>query len=193
MTLKEINKELEPLSERAIQAYFGSGLHTLGLLHWILSQTGRADVWMSSYSTSEQFLNGFALLKAKGLVKGSMLVLDQRAAKKTVKLQMLLRNAFDHVFLGQNHSKLILVYNKNWLVAAVTSQNQTYGARAESTMITTDRHVFFQLMGQFQNEAGENSVELDIYSGKGIITGGGAAGKAFDYTKPDWRPFGIEA
>ena len=91
MTLKEINKELEPLSERAIQAYFGSGLHTLGLLHWILSQTGRADVWMSSYSTSEQFLNGFALLKAKGLVKGSMLVLDQRAAKKTVKLQILMR------------------------------------------------------------------------------------------------------
>lgn len=61
-----IDEMLKPLSDNPIQAYLGNGLHTLGLLHWILGQTGKADVWVSSYSTSEPFLNGFALMKLQG-------------------------------------------------------------------------------------------------------------------------------
>ena len=41
---KDINSLLVPVREKPIQAYFGQGLHTLGLLLWLLSQTGMADV-----------------------------------------------------------------------------------------------------------------------------------------------------
>lgn len=183
---------LLPLAEKPIQAYFGQGLHTLGLLKWIVRQTGRSDVFVSSYSTSEPFLNGFFLMRQQGGIAHAAILLDNRAAAKTVHLSRLLTGAFDAVFLGQNHSKVLLVRNGRWQVSAVTSQNQTYGNRAESTIITTDTEVFSQLMRQFVACCSEDAVEIDIKNGTGIIPKDTGAGKADPYTGTDWRPFGIE-
>ena len=189
---RDINTMLRPLAEKPVQAYFGQGLHTLGLLGWLLGQTGRADVYVSSYSTSEPFLNGFALLRDRGLVARSVLLLDQRAARKTLKLERLMAGAFEHVMLGQNHSKLLLIQNAGWTVSVVTSQNQTYGARAESTIICTDPQVFDVLQQQFFHIVADGAVELDLKNGTGIIATSGATGTAAADTEPDWRPFGAE-
>ena len=189
---KDINSLLRPVRDVPLQAYFGQGLHTLGLLNWLLPQTGKADVWVSSYSTSEPFLNGFYLLRQKDLIRHSAILLDQRAARKTLHLESLLDAAFEHVLLGQNHSKLLLVQNFHISVSVVTSQNQTYGARAESTSISTDHGVFDCLMRQFLDICGQGAVELDLKNGKGIIAESGAAGAAAPDPFPDWRPFGAE-
>jgi len=53
--------------------------------------------------------------------------------------------AFDEVKLTLNHSKVMLVANHEWLVTVITSQNQTYGDRAECTFVTTDRDVYLNL------------------------------------------------
>lgn len=189
---RDISTILRPVRDVPIQAYFGQGLHTLGLLGWLLSQTGRADVWVSSYSTSEPFLNGFCLLRQKGMVRHSAILLDQRAARKTLRLERLLVTSFEHVFLGQNHSKLLLVRNGEMTVSVITSQNQTYGARAESTVISTDMQVFSVLMEQFIDICAEGAVELDLKNGSGIITEDRAAGTAAADSFPDWRPIGAE-
>lgn len=173
---KDIHSLLQPLSDKPVQAYFGQGLHTLGLLGWILEQTGRATVFVSSYSTSEPFLNGFVRLRQQEKVEKAMLLLDQRAARKTLQLEQLMTGAFDNVFLGQNHSKVLLVHNSRWQVSVVTSQNQTYGGRAESTIILTDKEVFNQLLAQMEDTIVSSSVEIDIKNGTGIITEGRDAG-----------------
>lgn len=183
---KDINALLQPLSEMPVQAYFGQGLHTLGLLGWILNQTGRATVFVSSYSTSEPFLNGFFHLRQRGLVEKSLLLLDQRAARKTLQLEHLMTGAFDNVFLGQNHSKVLLVHNKDWQVSVVTSQNQTYGSREESTIIITEKQVYEQLMSQMEASIVQRSVEIDIAHGTGIITEGGGAGEFAADSPADW-------
>lgn len=188
----DINSFLRPVQDTSIQAYFGQGLHTLSLLRWLLPQTGSADVFLSSYSTSEPFLNGFHILKRKRLVRKSMILLDQRAARKTIQLERLLSEAFDNVFLGQNHSKILLIRNSNFSVSVVTSQNQTYGGRAESTIITTDKAVFDVLMAQFVSICGDGAVELDIKHGQGIITENRRTGIPDDDSPADWRPFGLE-
>ena len=157
-----IDELLRPVRDVPLQAYFGQGLHTLGLLGWLLPQTGPADVWVSSYSTSEPFLNGFFLLRQKGLIRHSAILLDQRAARKTLQLERLLDAALDRVFLGQNHSKLLLLHGREMAVSVITSQNQTYGARAESTIISTDLQVFGVLMSQFVNICSSGAVELDL-------------------------------
>jgi hypothetical protein len=125
-------------------------------------------------------------------VDGSLLLLDMRAARKTIRLESLMECAFGHVFLGQNHSKVVLVGNAEWHVSVVTSQNQTYGDRAESTVITTDKGVFDTLIGQFENLCGRNAVEIDLHNGQGIIGSGGEAGTVAADTGADIRPFGIE-
>lgn len=189
---KDISTLLHPLSDRPIQAYFGQGLHTLGLLQWILKQTGRATVFVSSYSTSEPFLNGFYLLRQKDKIEKALLLLDQRAARKTLQLEHLMTGAFDNVFLGQNHSKVLLVQNSRWQVSVVTSQNQTYGNRAEATIITTDKQVFEQLMAQMEDSIVQRSVEIDIANGTGIITESGGAGQAPADPPADFQPLGAE-
>lgn len=190
---KDIDSLLYPVRVKPIQAYFGQGLHTLGLLGWLLPQMGTSDVWVSSYSTSEAFLSGFYLLRQKRMVRHSAILLDQRAARKTLHLEQLMDAAFEHVFLGQNHSKLLLVRSTDGeCVSVVTSQNQTYGARAESTIISTDRDVFEALMRQFIDICGDGAVELDLKNGKGIIAGGGADGTSSTDSLRDWSPFGIE-
>ena len=189
---KDVNSLLRPVRDVPLQAYFGQGLHTLGLLGWLLPQTGAADVWVSSYSTSEPFLNGFYLLRQKGLVNHSAILLDQRAARKTLHLESLLDAAFEHVYLGQNHSKLLLLRNKEMAVSVITSQNQTYGARAESTIISTDLQVFDVLMKQFIDICSNGAVKLDLKNGTGIITEDRAIGPAAADACPDWRPHGVE-
>ena len=189
---KDIGKLLTPLRNAATQAFFGKGLHTLGLLHWLLPQTGRADVWVSSYSTSEPFLNGIVLMRQKDLIGHSAILLDQRAARKTLKLESLLSNAFEHVYLGQNHSKVLLLKGEVMKVSVITSQNQTYGQRVESTIITTEPQVFDVLQQQFILTCNIGAVEIDVKNGKGIITGDREAGKTTSHSLPDWQPFGAD-
>lgn len=59
--------------------------------------------------------------------------------------------AFDDVRLTLNHSKIMLVSNAEWLVSVITSQNQTYGDRAECTFISLDRDVYLDIHNMLNN------------------------------------------
>lgn len=158
---KDLNKLLKPLAKCGTQSYLGKGLHTLGLLDWILKQTGRADVYVSTFSTSDAFLRGFYNLRKKGLVEHAVLLADLKASKKTVKLYREMQSCFDSVFLSMNHSKVVLVQNDTHLVTVISSQNQTYGDRAECTIVTTDQEVFLQQYSGFKDMIELNSIQLN--------------------------------
>ena len=140
----------KPLCECPLQGYLGRGVHTLGLLRWILEQTGKADVYVSTFSTSDDFLSGFLRLKKDGLVAESYLLADLKASKKTLQLSQLMQNCFTEVCLAANHSKIVLVRNDTYCVCCVTSQNQTYGDRNESTIISTDKVLYQTFYNSFQ-------------------------------------------
>ena len=152
---------LQPLNKCASQCYLGTGLHTLGLLNWILQQTGRADVYVSTFSTSEAFLNGFYNLRKKKLIGHSVLLADLKASRKTLHLYRLMQSCFDSVYLGMNHSKIVLVQNDTHLVSVISSQNQTYGDRAECTMVTTDQMAFYDLYSGLRDIVDKNSIQLN--------------------------------
>ena len=132
--------------------YLGTGVHTLGLLAWILEQTGRANVLVTTFSTSEEFLSGFYNLRKKGLIFKATMLADLKASKKTVKLEPLMRKCFDEVYLASNHSKILIVTGAKNVVSVVSSQNNTYGGRAECTFITTDT--------KFSSDLGEQTWKL---------------------------------
>lgn len=158
---KSIATILQPLSRCATQTYLGTGLHTLGLLNWILQQTGRADVYVSTFSTSEAFLNGFFNLRKKELIRHSVLLADLKASRKTLHLYRLMQSCFDSVYLGMNHSKIVLVQNDIHLVSVISSQNQTYGDRAECTMVTTDQMAFYDLYSGLRDIVRDKSIQLN--------------------------------
>lgn len=162
MTRKnKVSAFLKPIDKHLFQCYLGKGLHTLGLLSWILEQTGSADVYVSTFSTSDAFLSGFNRLKLHGKINHSVLVADLKASRKTVQLYKLMQNCFDNVYLSQNHSKIVLVQNDKYTVSVISSQNQTYGDRAECTMITTDRQSYLDLYSGLFQLVNKSSIQLN--------------------------------
>lgn len=152
---------LRPLATHRLQSHLGRGLHTLGLLGWILEQTGPADVYVSTFSTSDAFLRGLHNLKKKGLITKSILLADLKASRKTYRLYKEMQQSFDAVYLAQNHSKVVLVQNDKWTVTVVSSQNQTYGDRAECTLVTTEQQIFYEQYCGFRDIVDYNSIQLN--------------------------------
>lgn len=158
---KSPSEFLRPMATHPLQSHLGRGLHTLGLLGWILEQTGPADVYVSTFSTSDAFLRGFYNLKKKDLVLKSVLLADLKASKKTYRLYKEMQSNFDAVYLSQNHSKVVLVQNDRWTVTVISSQNQTYGDRAECTLVTTNQEIFYQQYSGFSELVDNNSIQLN--------------------------------
>lgn len=142
--MKEL-KILKKLNEVSQQVFVGRQLHTLGLIRWITAQTGKANVIVTTFSTSVEFLSGFFNLKKEGLVGNAVVVMDLKAAKKTCRLNTLLSSCFDEIYLAENHTKIVLVSNDIHKVAVITSMNNTYGGRMECTLVSTNEKLFDDL------------------------------------------------
>lgn len=144
-----ISDILSPLSEKKSQAYLSNALQVADILKWTLLQTGQADVRMSSFSISEEFLRRIFFIRREGLVRSLNIVLDFKATNKTLILWPFIAQTVENCFLSDNHSKILLVSNEKWKVAVVMSQNLTRGNRYESGFISTDESVFDSLASQF--------------------------------------------
>ena len=186
---KSPSEFLRPLATHPLQSHLGRGLHTLGLLGWILEQTGPADVYVSTFSTSDAFLRGFYNLKNKGHVFKSVLLADLKASKKTYRLYKEMQQCFDAVYLSQNHSKVVLVKNDKWTVTVISSQNQTYGDRAECTLVTTSQDVFYEQYNGFRELVDNNSIQLNGLFQR-LTDQNTRAGGSFDSPTGDFRIIG---
>lgn len=191
MRKTKVDRYLKPLAEETVQAYLGKGLHLLGLLQWIIQQVGVIE-WLgvSTYSTSDEFLSGIINLKRERLLRTSVLIADVKAAKKTVILEDIMKQCFDEVILAENHSKVMLIMAYGLKISVISSQNQTYGGRSESTMITTLPDVFESLNKGFMNIVSEG---VSLYGLHTETTGTDTSvcGK-IDSTFRDFRPFGAQ-
>lgn len=186
---KSPSEFLRPLATHPLQSHLGRGLHTLGLLGWILEQTGPADVYVSTFSTSDAFLRGFYNLKSKGHVFKSVLLADLKASKKTYRLYKEMQQCFDAVYLSQNHSKVVLVKNDKWTVTVISSQNQTYGDRAECTLVTTSQDVFYEQYNGFRELVDNSSIQLNGLFER-LTDQNTRAGGSFDSPTGDFRIIG---
>ncbi|WP_407403664.1 C4-dicarboxylate ABC transporter [Sodaliphilus sp.] len=157
----DIGDVLKPLAEKPFQAYLSNVLQVADVLDWILSQVGKAEVWQTSFSISEEFLRRLFFLERGGNVKRFNLVLDHKATNKTLKLWTFITQVIEHTYLADNHSKILLVRSdKGDTVSVVTSQNLTRGNRHESAFISTDPVIFATLHSQVEDLIRNHSVPL---------------------------------
>lgn len=156
---------LLPLADKGYQAYLSNALQVADILKWVLLQTGPADVQMTSFSISEEFLRRIFFIEKEGLVRSLDIVLDFKATNKTLKLWPFIAQTVENCYLSDNHSKILLVSNEDWKVAVVMSQNLTRGNRYESGFITTDTSVFDSLHQQLDYVITRQSVPFhEIFS-----------------------------
>ena len=143
------NDDLKPLEKSPIQAYFSNRYQLIDIIVWVLDQIGQADMTISTFSTSEEFVRRLWRLKKFSRILTCGLFCDLRAIRKTLALYHIMTNVFDSVRLCENHSKVVLLQNESHSVAIVTSQNQTRGDRYEAGVITTCPHTVNQLRRGF--------------------------------------------
>lgn len=155
---------LQPLAPEQSQAYLSDRLQVADILDWILKQTGPADVRMSSFSISEEFLRRIFFIRKSKLIRSLHVVLDFKATNKTLILWPFIRQTVEHCHLAPNHSKILLVSNDSWHVAVIMSQNLTRGNRFESACVSTDSRVFASLDDQLSYLITRQSVPFnEIY------------------------------
>ena len=157
---------VKPLAECPSQAYLSNAVQVADLLEWILEQVGRAKVWQTSFSISEEFIRRLFFIEKSGRVSEFNLVLDHKATNKTLKLWSFMTQVIERTYLTDNHSKILLVEaDSGQKVAVVTSQNLTRGNRHESAFISTDPVVFNTLKTQVDDLIRNHSVPLyDLFA-----------------------------
>ena len=157
---------VKPLAECPSQAYLSNAVQVADLLEWILEQVGRAKVWQTSFSISEEFIRRLFFIEKSGRVSEFNLVLDHKATNKTLKLWSFMTQVIQRTYLTDNHSKILLVEaDSGQKVAVVTSQNLTRGNRHESAFISTDPVVFNTLKTEVDDLIRNHSVPLyDLFA-----------------------------
>lgn len=156
-----ISDYLRPLTEAACQAYLTNALQLADILEWILQQVGRAEVWQTSFSISEEFLRRLYFIEKSGDITDFHLVLDHKATNKTLKLWSFITQVISQSYLADNHSKILLVLSQSGdKVSVITSQNLTRGNRYESAFISTDESVFDTLHSQVTDLIHNHAVPL---------------------------------
>ena len=170
----QISDILRPLSDTPHQAYLSNALQVADVLEWILSQVGKAVVWQTSFSISEEFLRRLFFIEKGGKVVEFNLVLDHKATNKTLKLWSFISQTMKRTYLADNHSKILLVQAESGeVVSVVTSQNLTRGNRHESTFISTDKAIFATLHAQVTDLIRNHSVPLNDLFQQRITEAGG--------------------
>lgn len=159
--MKLIDQIIKPLSKAPLQAYLDNRIQLFDVIEQILSETGPSEIYISTFSTSEEFLRRIFRLRQQGWLTKATMLADLKASRKTVNLYTFISNAFDDVYLAENHSKVILIRNTKWMVSICTSQNQTRGNRTESGMITTDPRIYLDLMERFSEIVNTKAIQLD--------------------------------
>ena len=157
-----ISDYLNPLADMPNQAYLTNALQVADVLEWILEQVGKARVWQTSFSISEEFLRRLFFIEKKGNVTEFNLVLDHKATNKTLKLWAFISQVMKRTYLADNHSKILLVLSEAGdTISVVTSQNLTRGNRHESTFISTDKAIFNTLHSAVEDLIRNHSVPLN--------------------------------
>ena len=152
--------KLERFENRPVQAYFSNTVQLADVIASILEHIGAAEIVISTFSTSEEFLRRIWRLRKEGLITSASLFCDLKAARKTVHLYTFITSIFDTVYLAENHSKVVLLGNNRYKVAVVTSQNQTRGNRFECGIISSSPELYNQLAQGFAKMQ-EKSLPID--------------------------------
>ena len=156
-----IDDYLKPLASCPLQCYLTNTLQVADVVEWVLEQVGRATIWQTSFSISEEFLRRLFFIEKSGKVDAIHLILDFKATQKTLRLWPFLTRVIEHTYLADNHSKVILIKSAaGQTVSIITSQNLTRGNRNESAIVTTDAAVFATFHASLTDIMKNHSVPL---------------------------------
>lgn len=135
-------KSIGQLEKGKTTHYYSYGnFNLVRLLIHLLKQTGPANVFMTSYSFSQTSIEQLLNYRQKGLITSFRVIVDNRVKTMSPIPFQMLSTAFDYRCTSI-HAKVALLWNENWNISVVTSQNATDNPKLERGTIFTDIETF---------------------------------------------------
>jgi hypothetical protein len=111
------------------------------LIFWVLEQTGPAEILLSTYSISPKTIQGIINRREKGIIRDIRFIVDNRVRSISPKPFDLMVSNFDYRCISI-HAKVACIWNEEWKITIVSSQNATDNPKMERGVIYTNEKVF---------------------------------------------------
>lgn len=139
---KALTKAIGQIEPGVNTHYYSFGNYNLvRLVVYLLKQLGPCHVFLSSYSFSTKSINQLNHLIETGKILSFRVLLDNRVRSISPKPFQMIAASFNYRCTSV-HAKTALLYNDNWKVTIVTSQNATDNPKMERGIIFTDPQIF---------------------------------------------------
>jgi hypothetical protein len=149
---KTLIRSIGQLQQGKTTHYYSYGnFNLVRLLIHLLKQTGPANVFMTSYSFSQTSIEQLLNHRQKGNILTFRVIVDNRVKTMSPIPFQMLSTAFDYRCTSI-HAKVALVWNENWNITVVTSQNATDNPKLERGTIFTDIETFNFDKNALENE-----------------------------------------
>jgi hypothetical protein len=139
---KSLTKAIGQLQNGLTTHFYSWGnFNLVRLMMYILKQTGPAHAFMTSYSFSQKSIEQINLKLSQKQLLSFRVIIDNRVKTMSpIPFQMLM-NSFDYRCTSI-HAKIALIWNEDWKITILTSQNATDNPKMERGTIFTDESVF---------------------------------------------------
>ena len=131
--------------------YSWGNFNLVRLISYLIKQTGPAHVFMTSYSFSQKSIEQLQHKISKGEILSFKVILDNRVRVMSPKPFQMIASSFDYRCISV-HAKVALIWNDEWKISIVTSQNATDNPKLERGTIFTDHQVFNFDLKVLENE-----------------------------------------
>jgi hypothetical protein len=121
--------------------YSWGNFNLVRLIGYLIKQTGPAHVFMTSYSFSQKSIEQLQNKISKKEILSFKVILDNRVRVMSPKPFQMIAGSFDYRCISV-HAKVALLWNNDWKISIVTSQNATDNPKLERGTIFTDPQVF---------------------------------------------------
>lgn len=143
--------EIGDLRSKITSVFYTKTYQLFDYIREVQKQIGPCNLRICTFSNSEEFLRRMLVFKTRGRFMEMEIVSDRRGLTKTMKLASLMRNVYSRSYVAANHGKMVLMYNDDFKVSILTSQNQTRGSRYEVHTITNDPVIYASLSESWDN------------------------------------------
>ena len=149
---KALTKAIGQLENGKEHHYYSWGnFNLVRLIAYLIRQTGPVNILMTSYSFSTKSIEQLQNYINKGLIRSFRIILDNRVRVMSPKPFQMIMNSFDYRCISV-HAKVALLWNDQWKITIVTSQNATDNPKLERGTIFTDEEVFNFDLKVLENE-----------------------------------------
>ena len=122
--------------------YYSEGnFNIMRLIFHLLKQIGPANILLSTYSISQTTLEQIQNKVDKKEILSIRFIIDNRVKVMSPKPFQLLKESFPYACISL-HAKVALIWNQDWNLTIVTSQNATDNPKLERGVIFTEKQIF---------------------------------------------------